>query len=149
MNYANKTSVPVDRSMSQVRQVLQKHKAQAVAIAETDEGAATKFVFEGKPYQFVIKYPAIVEERIALTSSGKKRTTAQALAEIEAEKRRLWRCMVLYIKAAIEAHANGLIDLKRSMVGHMLLPSGKTFYSEIEHNIEKFEANPRFMLEQP
>jgi len=55
--------------------------------------------------------------------------------------------MVLYIKAAIEAHVNGLVDLKRSMIGHMLLPSGKTFYNEIEKNIETFEANPRFMLE--
>ena len=147
MSYANKTSVPVERSMIQVRQILQKHKVQAVAIAETDEGAATKFVFEGKPYQFVIKYPMISQESVMFTPSGKQRTGAQKLAEIESEKRRLWRCMVLYIKAAIEAHVNGLVDLKRSMIGHMLLPSGKTFYNEIEKNIETFEANPRFMLE--
>lgn len=148
MSYANKTSVPIDRSMSQIRQLLFKAKSSGVATAETTEGAVTKFIFEGKPYKFKINYPSFCEERIVYTSTGRERTDAQKFAEVEAEKRRLWRCKLLYIKAAVEAHQNGLMDLQRSFVGHMQLPSGKTFYEVIEGNLERFEANPSFMLEQ-
>lgn len=147
MAYASKTSVNVDRSMSQVRQILMSYKATAVAIAETSEGAVTKFLFEGKVYQFKITYPGIAEERICFKKGGQKRTDAQKIAEIEGEKRRLWRCMVLYIKAAIEAHENGLIDMKKSMVAHMMIPQGGTLYEHIEKDISRFESNPRFMLE--
>lgn len=147
MSYASNTNVSVDKSMSQVRQMLTRNKSQGVAIAETEEGAATQFIFDNKPYKFVIRYPSKTEERIAFTNSGRPRTESKIDIEIESEKRRLWRCMVLYIKAAIEAHNNGLVDFKRSMVGYMLLPSGKTFYQEIESNIPRLEANPKFMLE--
>lgn len=147
MSYANKTSVPVGQSQVEVRKILMKNGAEGVAIGETNQGASTQFIFEGKPYKFTIIYPSDQDERFTHTNKGKERTAVQLESELEAEKRRLWRCMVLYIKACIEAHVNGLVNLKRSMIGNMQLPSGKTFYEAIDSDLGRFEANPRFMIE--
>ena len=148
MSYASKTSVPIGQSQVEVRKILMKSGADGVAIAETMQGSSTQFIFEGKPYKFTIMYPDRNDERFTHTNKGKKRTSVQLESELEAEKRRLWRCMVLYIKACLEAHTNGLVNLKRSMVGNMQLPNGKTFYEAIDNDLARFEANPKFMIEQ-
>jgi hypothetical protein len=146
-NYAKNTSVPVDRSMNQIRVLLQKEGADGVAIAESGYVAMVQFVFEGHGYKFLIHYPTDRDDKVRLTNSGKVRTSSQVKDEIEKEKRRLWRAMGLYIKAAIEAHANGLVDLKRSMMGNLILPNGDTMYGRLENDIENITVNPKLLLE--
>lgn len=145
--YAKNTSVTIDRSMNQIRVALQKEGADGVAIAETKEKAVVQFVFESTPYKFVITYPTFNDDFIKYTGTGKKRTIPQMELESEKEKRRLWRAMGLYIKAAIEAHTNGLIDLKRSMMGNIMLPSGHTMYEKLEGNFDQIKMNPSLLIE--
>lgn len=144
--YASKTSVPVDRSMGQVRQILSKNGADGVAIAETREVAMVQFVFENMPYKFLIHYPNGKEDHIRFTDSGRERTEHQVESEIDSEKRRLWRSMVLYIKAAIEAHLNGLVNIKRSMMGNIMLDNGTTMYQRLERDLDKARSNPSMLL---
>lgn len=144
--YANNTSVTVDRSMIQVRQVIIKGGGDGVAIAETVEGAAVRFIFDKKAYKFVIKYPLRSQEDIAYSGNGRSRTKSQVDSAIENEKKRLWRAMWLYIKAAIEAHNNHLIDLNKSLMSHMLLPSGKTVYEKVYKNLDQLDVSPQILL---
>lgn len=144
--YAKNTSVTVDRSMAQVRVMLQKEGADGVAIAEAGSQAMVQFVFERKGYKFKISYPSKTDDQIRFTGAGRDRTDIQMETEIEKEKRRLWRAMGLYIKAAIEAHHNGLVDLKRSLMGNIMLPSGETVYEKLEGNMDKVMIDPRFLL---
>lgn len=146
MSYAKGTSVPADRSMSQLRQLLLKNRADGVAIAETREGAAVQFVFERIPYKFHIHYPSGREEKIKFTPTGNERSLNQIDKEIDAEVRRLWRAMVLYVKAAIEAHENGLVDLKRSMMGNIMLPTGQTMYQKLEGRLDDVITDPGLLL---
>lgn len=145
--YAKNTSVPVDRSMNQIRMMLQKENADGVAIAETSDKAAVQFVFEQVPYKFVIKYPIINEDEIKYTNSGKERTLAQKYDQIDKEKRRLWRAMCLYIKAALEAHNNGLVDIKRSMMGNLMLQNGQTLYEKHGGDFEKVKMDAKLLIE--
>lgn len=147
MSYAKNTSVPVERSMNQVRVLLQKEGADGVAIAETKSMAMVQFIFEGKGYKFKIKYPTDSDTTMRYTSKGSERTFNQVETEIDKEKRRLWRAMCLYIKAALEAHQNGLVDIKRSMMGNLILPSGETMYEKLEGNMDRINVNPQFLLE--
>jgi hypothetical protein len=146
MSYAKNTTVSIDRSMAQIRIILSKAGADGTAIAEASGLAMVQFSFEGKAYKFFIHYPGRNNDQIKFTSSGKERTENQIELEIEKEKKRLWRSMGLYIKAAIEAHENGIIDLKKSMLAHMLLPNGGTVYEKVESSIGKIETNPKFLL---
>jgi hypothetical protein len=147
--YASKTSVPVDRSMSEVRGLLLKNNSDAVAIAESKEGASVQFIFEGHPYKFLIKYPSPQDSDMRLNNKGQIKTQVQIEKSIDDEKRRLWRAMVLYIKAAIEAHLSGLVNLKRSLMGNMVIAdgSGQTMYQRLEYDIDKVKANPKLLIE--
>jgi hypothetical protein len=145
--YAAKTTVSIDRSMGQVRQMLAKAGADGVAIAETAFGSTTQFIFDGKSYKFVITYPKTTDDAIIYTHAGRERTEKQIEAELESEKKRLWRSMGLYIKAALEAHNNGVIDLKRSMMSHMELPSGSTVYEKIKDSLDKIDVKPQLLLQ--
>ena len=54
--------------------------------------------------------------------------------------------MVLYIKASVEAHENGLVNFKKSMLANMVLPSGSTIYEKVEASIDKIDVNPKLLL---
>ncbi len=146
-NYAKGTSVGIDRSMNQIRVLLQKEGADGVAIAEAKGVAMVQFIFEERGYKFHIHYPSDRDDKIKFTNTGKTRTATQINDEIEKEKRRLWRSMCLYIKATIEAHTNGLVDLKRSMMGNLMLPNGDTMYGRLERDIDNIRVNPKLLLE--
>ena len=54
--------------------------------------------------------------------------------------------MVLYIRAAIEAHHNGVIKLQQSLIAHMVLPGGDTLYQRLGDTVKGIEANPQLLL---
>ena len=145
-SYANNTSVPIDRSMNQIRVMLKKIGADGTAIAESDNKAMVSFVYQGKNYKFFINYPSIDDDSVRLTDGGRERTQSQCEAEIDKEVRRLWRAMGLYIKAAIEAHNNQIIPLEKSMLSHMVLPGGKTVFEKVQKVIAQIEVNPQLLL---
>ena len=144
--YASNTTVPIDRSMAQIRMMLNNCGADGTAIAEAQGLAMVQFSYDRKAYKFFIHYPSPDKDSIKYTSSGKERTDIQISQEIEKEKKRLWRSMGLYIKAAIEAHHNGIIDFKQSMLAHMIMPSGDTVYKRLESTINGIEADPQLLL---
>ncbi len=145
--YAKGTAVSVDRSMNEVRGLLMKNKAEAVAIVESQDAFQVQFVFDGHAYKFPIKYPNPQDPTIRLNHKGWIKSEAQIQKSIDDEKRRLWRAMVLYIKAALEAHQNGLVNIKRSLMANMVTYSGKTIYQSLESNLDKAKTNPNFLLE--
>jgi hypothetical protein len=146
MSYAKGTSVTVGKSMEAIRKILMGNKATAVGVFESAQAGAIQFYFEGIPFKYVVKYPVIAEKEVCYTKGNQRRTDAQKLKYIENEKRRLWRCLVLFIKAAIEAHNQGISDLKKTLVASMLLPSGETMYQKIENNIDKLKSDNNFLL---
>lgn len=147
MAYARGTEVSVDRSMAQVRQVLFKNGAQGVAMAESREACSVRFIYDDIPYKFSIQFPSASEPRVVFDKAKRKRTLKQIESFIEKEKMRLWRAMLLYITAAIEAHNNGLVDLKKSFMANMITSDGKTIYEKVGNDLNRLADNPKFLLE--
>lgn len=150
MAYAKNTTVSIDRSMGEVRGLLLKNSAQGVAFAETPQGAIVSFYIENFQYKFNINYPQHSDNNIKYTNKGTARTVPQVEKVVEDEKKRLWRAMVLYIKSAIEAHNNGIIDLKRSLMGNLVTNdgSGKTLYQVLETKMNEVLVTPSKLLEK-
>lgn len=44
----------------------------------------------------------------------------------DSEKRRLWRCLLLAIKAKLEVVASGIATFEEEFMAHILLPDGST-----------------------
>lgn len=147
MAYAKNTTVPIDRSMVQIRRLLTKGGSDGVAIATTNDGACVQFIYEKMPYKFHVKYPTYRDDNIKYTNTGRVRTDIQMDREIESEVRRLWRALHLYVKAAIEAHDNGIIDLKRSLMGNLQINGGMTVYDKFKGDMKRLTTSATLFLE--
>lgn len=131
MSYAQGTSVPVERSISELRSIVEKHGADGFLFAEEQSPprAMVAFRIEGVHVRLLLPLP--LPGDVSSTASGRPRSqgaVAQALAD---ERRRRWRALVLVTKAKLEAAANGISTLEREFLADLVLPNGRSVHQEI------------------
>jgi hypothetical protein len=126
--YAENTSVPIQRSRIEIENMLRRYGADQLAYAEDNGRAMLGFRARGKAVRFIITLPAAKEFMADL--KGRRRTPDQALLKAEGEHRRRWRCLMLVIKAKLEAVATGISVFEQEFFGHLVLPGGRTVYEE-------------------
>lgn len=126
--YAEGTSVPIQRSRTEIENMLRRYGADQLAYAEDSSHAMLGFRAKGKAVRFVITLPTAKE--FTADVKGRRRTPEQSQLKAEAEHRRRWRCLMLVIKAKLEAVATGISVFEQEFFGHLVLPNGKTVYEE-------------------
>lgn len=119
MSYAQGTSVSIDRSIGEIRQVLTKYKATGLAYAEKSDAAGVTFEMGGRRVRFTIPLPVQ-----GVTKD--KRGWAMSKTQTENEARRSWRCLVLAIKSKLECVATGITTFEQEFMAHIVLPNGRT-----------------------
>lgn len=132
MSYAENTKVSVSRSQEEIRKILSKYKASAMAFAESKEKAMIQFEMNGKRVKFVLPLPVHGVEKIKvrnyLTLANEK--------QIEQMKRSKWRSLSLAIKAKLECVDAGITTLEQEFMAHILLPNGSTVGDVVMPEIE-------------
>jgi hypothetical protein len=116
MSYAEKTSVPVDRSQSEIKKILSKYKATGFAYGESGATSIVMFELAGRRIKFILPMPPAPSPNATLASV---RTYDQLC-------RSRWRCLVLAIKAKLECVESGITTLEQEFMAHIVLPSGET-----------------------
>lgn len=119
MGYAENTTVPVDRSISEIRKILTKYKATAFASAENNNKSMVMFEMNNRRIRFVISTPIVGKWR-------NKKGWIGTQKEVEQEERRLWRCLVLNIKSKLEAVESGISTFEEEFLAHIVLSDGRT-----------------------
>ena len=104
MAYAERTKVPVMQSRNEIERVLTKYGADAFGFATEPEHAIVFFRAHGRYLKFKMPLP---------------RDNAH-------EERRRWRCLVLVIKAKLEAVESGIVSFENEFLPWIVLPSGET-----------------------
>lgn len=106
MSYAIKTKVPVDRSRTEIEQILRRYKADQFGSAIDDE-----------------KHRAMVQFRCA------KRLIRfeMELPTNDQKLRSRWRALVLAIKAKLESVDSGIETFEEAFLAHVVMPNGQTF----------------------
>jgi hypothetical protein len=125
--YAEGTTVPVDRSRSEVMALLQKHGVTAMGWQRLPDGAdAIGFAIKGQQYRFTVTAPTTDEMKARITRETPLRYVAydQWPRLVDAETRRRWRAAILLMKAKFEAIAGDDTTLARGLPleGHPPLP---------------------------
>lgn len=115
--YAEKTSVPVDRSQGEIRKILTKYGANGFGIAEAGNRAMLTFDIKGK--RIVFKLP--------LPNPPSSNPTGASIKTHEQLLRSRWRSLVLAIKAKLECVDSGITTLEQEFLAHILLPDGRIF----------------------
>jgi hypothetical protein len=125
MSYANKTTVPVSKSMAELEATLARYGASAFAYAtDSDRNeASVAFKCSGYTIRFVVMIPSAATLQ---KHAKRKMTPLQAEKAHYDEKRRLWRALCLLVKAKLEAVASGITSFDSEFMSNVVMPNGKT-----------------------
>jgi len=132
MAYAEKTSVPIDRSQAEVRKILTKYGATGFVFAEIRGTATVMFEINNRRIKFRLPLPA-------LPSANATQASIKTYEQICRSK---WRSLVLCIKAKLECVDAKITTLEQEFMAHILMPDGSTFGDIAIPQIEKtYETN--------
>ena len=114
--YADKTSVPVDRSQAEIKKILAKYGATAFAFAEGSGMARVLFELKGRRIMF----------KLPLPPPPSTNATQASIKTYDQLCRSRWRALVLGIKAKLECVASEITTLEQEFMAHIVLPNGAT-----------------------
>lgn len=142
MKYAERTSVPVEKSEAEIKKVIQRYGAEAFGSLWDQRGAQILFVVHGKQIKFVLPLPDRKAERFWKTPGrGHERSEDQAYQAWEQECRQRWRALALAIKAKLEAVETGITTFEAEFLSHIVLPNGRTVQEEVLPRLEEAYAS--------
>lgn len=137
--YAEKTSVPSDRSRAEIEKTLSRYGATGFLYGWTEDAAVVGFQMAGRQVKFHLPMPDRAE--VAKTPTGKARSKAQTESAYEQAVRQKWRALALVIKAKLEAVESGITVFDDEFMAHIVLPDGQTVGSFMRPQIETAYLN--------
>ena len=126
--YAEKTDVPVERSRLELERVLRNVGAQKQGMYRDGESAAVMFELAGRMVRLSIELPSreAFENLYDEDGRGKGDRDHWVSSKLESEEKRLWRVLVLVVKAKLEAVAVGLSTVEREFLADVVVKGGRT-----------------------
>jgi hypothetical protein len=132
--FAESTRVPVTQSRGEIERLLSRHNCQQFGTA-TDyirHTARVQFAAHGRVVRFVVALPDPKEFRV-----DKDR---------EQEERRIWRSLLLVIKAKLEAVETQIATFEEEFMAHIVMPNDRTVADIILPQIAEAYASGRMPL---
>lgn len=128
--YAERTSVPVERSRAEIENTLARYGASSFMYGWDQQGAMIAFVVgvtdgQKRQVRFHLPLPSRDEKRFTFHSRG-KRTPEAAEKEWEQACRQRWRALSLVVKAKLEAVETGIATFEDEFLAYIMLPDGET-----------------------
>lgn len=121
MAYAENTTVPVEKSISEILAMLKKAGAHRIAQAETEDGFAVQCFLNDRMLRFKITYPSPSTKRGARPASpAEMRNTA------ERRMRQRARALLLVIKAKLESIESEVETFDEAFLANVVTPDGAT-----------------------
>ena len=138
MTYAKTTSVPVERSKTEIERTLQRYGASQFIYGWDQDEAVVGFVVkhEGQSRQirFKVKLPTADELRSA---GSRRRSPSQIETALAQTTRQRWRALLLIIKAKLEAIEIGIATFEDEFLAYTMLPSGQTVGEWVAPQLEE------------
>jgi len=130
--FAADTKVPVDRTRSELDQLLARHGASQRGVYQDDDNsrAIVQFRMAGRVVRLAVKLPKLA-----------KYPTAREEKRLEQEARTAWRRLLLVVKAKLELVADGTSSVEREFLADILLPDGKTVHELLAPQLQSSYAN--------
>jgi len=141
--YAADTTVSTDKSMAEIRRILQRWGADQLIWGETTNQAIVNFQMRSRQVRFVVSMPDRNAREFTHTPArGTRRTAAQQEDAYEKAVRQRWRALALVIKAKLEAVESGISQFDSEFLSHIVLPNGQTVGDTVVPRIaEAYENN--------
>ena len=149
--YAKGTKVPVTKTESEIRQLLDRYRADSVMLGFEQTGAVIGFKMNDRVIRFNLPLPDRNAKEFKETDSGRwLRSEAGQRAAWEGACRQRWRALKLAIQAKLEAVECGITTFEEEFLAHIVTPSGETVGKRIIPALGELledHAEPRRLLE--
>jgi hypothetical protein len=127
MSYAEGTSVSPEKSEMEIRTLLRKYGAEDFLSGWSGEQVTIGFRAKGRVVRFRVILPKRDEARFRKgRNDWTPATDKQAHDRFEQEVRRLWRALVLTIKAKLECVESGIETFEHAFMANIVMPDGRT-----------------------
>lgn len=127
--YAERTSVSVEKSRSEIEQVLDRYGADAFRYSRREGLAMIEFTAQNRLIRFTLPLP--LRDEFAETPTGKPRAANVALKAWEQACRQRWRALCLAIKAKLEAVESGIAQFEQEFLAYVVDPATNRTISEV------------------
>ncbi|MET3483173.1 hypothetical protein [Methylobacterium sp. 1973] len=128
--YAADTSVPMDRSISEIRTTVRRYGASEFAHMESDTQAAIHFTMRGRRILFRLAMPDPKDAEFTKTETGRDRSASAAETAWEQACRSRWRALALVIKAKLEAVEVGIVVFEDEFLANTVPPGASVTFGE-------------------
>lgn len=132
-NYAANTIVPIERSRAEIERTLMRYGADEFFYGTSLRGDGIGFKYKGRPIKIGIPLPK--RDDYKSTQAGEKAW--------EREKKRLWRVLLLALKAKLELVDSGIVSFEDEFLAQICLPNGGTVGDIIKPQIETMITDGR------
>lgn len=138
MRYAADTSVPADRSRSEIERTLARYGADQFMYGWDGDQAVIAFRMNDRHVRFLLPMPRKDDPEFTMTPTGRwSRSEAQALEAWEKATRQRWRALALVVKAKLEAVESGIAEFEDEFLAYIMLSDGSTVSDAIRPQIAK------------
>jgi len=130
--YAEGTTVAVEKTRIEIEQTLDRYGATGFAYGAEGGGAdggrrRVEFVAHGRRVRFDLTIPALKDKRfVGARDPWSGPNDSLRRDRWESEQRRLWRALLLGIKAKLEAVESGMAIFEEEFMANIVMPDGRT-----------------------
>ena len=132
--FAEDTKVAVAQSRGEIERLLGKYKCERF-------GTATDYIEQKARVQFTA-HARMVQFTVSLPNPSKFRHAEQ----VRQEERRVWRSLLLVIKAKLEAVDTGIATFEQEFLANIVMPNGRTVADLVLPQIAESYASGRMPL---
>lgn len=143
--YAEGTSVPIDRSIGEIRQTLERYGAEGFGYGAEDGRAMVVFKADGRLVRFVLPLPS--PDDPAFTRKRRGRRPARPDDRYQAELRRRWRALALGIKGKLEAVESQIQTFEEEFLANIVMANGRTVGEWMSPQLEAQKGKTPRLLE--
>jgi hypothetical protein len=132
MAFAEKTSVPAERTRGEIEKWLRRGGADQCNSGWSTDKAVVAFRMQGRFVRIEMPLVRLNMPKGPNLTDGKWRTQDG----VDQENRRRWRALLLYIRAKLESVESGIMIFEDAFMAHMVLPNGETVSKFMRPQIE-------------
>ena len=131
--YASKTKVSVERSEVQLKELLRKYGADAIATFEDSRRmtAAVGFRMRGRNVRLTMPLPDPKAKEFTHIKPYQPRTTKAAHERWDQACRARWRLLLMTVQIKLEAIEAEVSTFDREFLADIMLPTGQTFHDAV------------------
>ena len=135
--YARSTEVTSDRTLTQIKALVEKFGADGFMFGTKGKQATLGFTYHGRSVRWDLIMPDPEDNEFTETPTGLERSESSARKAWEQACRAKWRGLFLLIKALLNAVEEGLIPFDRAFFYDIVTPTGKTIGQQIHPQVHK------------